>query len=70
MDIKKLLHTDPDAPWVKAFDWALAAAGLGYGIYAQSYLFIGLGLFGVFLAWYRPATRIQNVLKKKIVKRR
>jgi hypothetical protein len=46
--------------YLRAFDWLLGIASLGYGIYAHSWWWIAGGVIGLALAWYDPGTRIRR----------
>lgn len=62
MNPRKLTLIDFDTPSMKAFDWGLSAVSIGYGVYAQSPLWIVAGILGAFCAWYRPLSRFQRYM--------
>ena len=46
--------------YVRAFDWILAAASLGWGIYTSNAWWIAGGIIGFALAWIDPGTRLRR----------
>lgn len=65
-----LLNVDFDAPAARALDWILAAASIAVGLWMGSVFWIVAGLFGLFLAWYRPIGRYQRYLRSTFIKKR
>ncbi len=47
---------------MRVLDWVLGAASLGYGLYAQSWIWIASGFIGFALAWYNPGARLRKRL--------
>lgn len=64
---------DWDSKGMKVFDWLLSFISIGYGLYAQDYIWIAVGILGMFFAYYRPISKIQKVVqnsvRKKIIKK-
>lgn len=60
MNMQNLTKLDFDTKGMKAFDWALALACLGYGLYAMSAIFIIGGILGCVASWYRPLGKFQK----------
>lgn len=54
---------------MRVIDWALALASLGYGIYTQSWFWIGFGILAVILAIWSPmayaARMMPRVVRRK-----
>ena len=50
-------------------DYLVAAAVVGYGIYAQSWLYVAVGLVSFLLAWLAPAQWLKARLEAKILKK-
>jgi len=60
MNVRQLTKLDFDSWGMKAFDWLLALACLGYGIYASSPTFIVGGILGGVASYYRPLGKFQK----------
>lgn len=58
--ITKFLTTDFDTPGMRAGDWLIALASIGVGLWYAWTLWIVVGIVGLFLAWWRPMTRLQR----------
>lgn len=66
-----------NSPFFARLDWISGFACLGWGAYlaatgatGESLLWIGGGLFGLAVAWYRPAQRLNARLNRRFVRRR
>lgn len=72
--MKHLLHS----PVFARLDWVTGFACLGWGLYlaatgapvTESALWLGGGAFGLLVAWYRPAQRLNDALNRRFVRRR
>lgn len=51
-------------------DWVGSGASLAWGIYAKDPWFIGGGLVGFVVAWYQPANKLAELLKKRMVRKK
>lgn len=40
---------------------------MGYGAYTGSYLIMFLGSLGIFTAWYKPAQRLEKLIKNRLL---
>lgn len=69
MDARKIANIDFDAPAMKAFDWGLSFASLGWGAYSGSTLWIVAGLLGAAASWYRPLSRFQRWMNGFVARR-
>ena len=48
---------------MRVLDWVLGARDrFGYGLYAQSWIWIASGFIGFALAWYNPGARLSRKL--------
>jgi hypothetical protein len=54
---------------IAAIDYVGAVAGIAWGLYTKSYLWTGLGVAGLGVAWYSPSTRLNVWLKRKFLSR-
>ncbi len=68
---------DFDTKAAKIADWVLSAASLAWGgwtLYAGDllwgWIYVGLGLLGCFMSWWRPLPRFQRYVRGRFVKRR
>ncbi|MCV9963796.1 hypothetical protein OIU34_18120 [Pararhizobium sp. BT-229] len=64
----KFLDADFDTFGWKAGDWLVAIATLAVGVWYSWTLWIVVGVFAGFAAWWRPLTRMQN-LSRSILRR-
>lgn len=53
-----------DHKYMRILDWAISIIVFGYGIYVGSAIFLILGVAGCVAAWFRPASRMANSIKK------
>jgi hypothetical protein len=75
--MEKFLNTDFDTPSWKVGDWALSclsiAVGLAmaafWGLHFGAAAWIVGGIVGCWSAWWRPLTKLQNMLRGIIVRR-
>ena len=75
--MEKFLTADLDTPSWKIGDWALSFISIAIGLYLvavggihfSSAAWIAGGLAGCWAAWWRPLTKLQNMLKAIIVRR-
>ena len=51
-------------------DYAGALAGIAWGGFHQSPLWIALGVLGLVVAWISPAKRLNQYLQRKLISRR
>lgn len=58
-----------DNPWLRCFDYGLAVAALGYGIYLQSGWWIAGGVIGLILAFINPGKRFKQFMEGRMLKR-
>ena len=66
--LNRFLAVDFDKPgWVTG-DWMLAIVSLGVGLWFGWHLWTAVGVVGLFLAWWRPMTRLQRLSRGIISK--
>lgn len=51
-------------PKLRILDWALAFATLGWGIWTLNWIWTGIGVLGVVLAWLDPGSAIKRWLER------
>ncbi len=72
--MKNLLHSS----FFTHLDWATGFGCLAWGgylvmtsgLHANSALWVGGGVLGLLIAWYRPAQRVNQALNRRFVRRR
>lgn len=55
--------------WIHRFDWIIAIATAGYGVWQQSLVWEGMGVLALLLAWWNPAARFRTWIQKKVLRR-
>ena len=50
-------------------DYAVSVSVLGYGTYTGSWLYIAAGIFGVGIAYLKPAERLKTKLQAKFIRK-
>lgn len=55
--------------WMHRLDWAAAVASLGYGVWADSWVWIGFGVVAVVLAWINPTAHFRKWAQAKFLHR-
>ncbi|MBY3433137.1 hypothetical protein HFN89_02940 [Rhizobium laguerreae] len=58
--INKFLTANFDTPSLRAGDWLMAIVSLAVGVWYSWDMWIVVGIVGLFLAWWRPMTRLQK----------
>lgn len=56
--------------YLSALDWLVSGCTLALGLYQQNVLLIGVGVFGLLLAWLKPAARVKAYLEKKFLRKK
>lgn len=65
-----LLNANFDSLGARILDWVLALASIAVGLWIGSIFWVAAGVFGLFLAWYRPIGRYQRYLRSSFIKKR
>lgn len=56
--------------YMRVIDWSLAIGTIAYGLYEQTWWIVAMGVLGLGMAWYNPASRVRGWIGSKMTTRR
>jgi len=68
--IRRLTSIDWDSKTVRILDWGLAAASFAVYFWTGHWAWLAGAILGAISAWYRPMSRVQNLINRIVVRRR